>query len=70
MSHGGGTVFDVGQQTRSDRRFDPVPSGLSHASHGVAGFDGRSAPESVYAELARIILEEAERLEREAVKST
>jgi hypothetical protein len=35
----------------------------------VAGFDGRSAPDSVYSELARILIEEAERREREAVKS-
>jgi hypothetical protein len=35
----------------------------SHPSRGVAGFDGRSAPESVYDELARILLEEAERRE-------
>jgi hypothetical protein len=38
---------------------------VSHPSRGVAGFDGRS----VYDELARILIEEAEREQREAAKA-
>jgi hypothetical protein len=38
---------------------------VSHASRGEAGFDGQS----VYDLLAQILIEEAERQQREAVKS-